>query len=129
MSIAYSKSVSKKPTVRVYLGQDLAREARKGTPTERALLAADAVGADVWVLTPSQATALTKANLTYVAKLRRMIELERAAVKAGRIKLSGCVNHHKPVNDTDLDSLLAEVGADRWFATVDRATTPLSVAA
>jgi hypothetical protein len=54
-----------------------------------------------------------------------MTPLERAAVRAGRIRLSHRVNHrNKPVRDTDLDKLITEIGADRVFAAPDRITTP-----
>jgi hypothetical protein len=127
MSIAYNNSVSKKPTVQIHLGRDLARQARKGSATERALLAVEATGADVYRLTPKQATTLAGANYTYVAKLRRMTPLEQAAVEAGRIKLSNCVNHrNKPITNADLDKLIATIGADRVFAALDRITRPVT---
>lgn len=110
-----------------FFGRDLARQARKGSATKRALLAVEAIGADVYRLTPKQAVTLAGANATYVAKLRRMTPLERAAVKAGRIKLSHCSNHrNKPVTDTDLDKLIAMIGADRVFAALDRITRPVA---
>jgi hypothetical protein len=127
LDTSYSKSHSKKPTIRVYLGQYLAREARKGNATQRAELAAEAVGAHVHELTVGQAVALTGASRTYVAELRRMTELERAAVAAGRIKLSDRVNHsHKSANDADLDKMIREIGVDRVFAALDRITTPVA---
>jgi len=112
---------------RIHLGRDLARRARKGSATERALLAVEATGADVYRLTLKQAATLAGANYTYVAALRRMTPLERTAVKAGRIKLSNCVNHrNKPVTNADLDKLIAMIGADRVFAALDRLTRPIA---
>jgi hypothetical protein len=127
MSIAYSNSVSKTSTVRGHLGRNLARQARKGSATERALLAVEATGADVYRLTPEQATTLAGANHTYVAQLRRMTPLERAAVATGRLKLSDCVNRrNKPVTNATLDKLLVAIGADRVLAALDRLTRPVA---
>jgi hypothetical protein len=120
-------NVNGQGSARVVAGWDFAYQARKGNATKRALLAVEAIGADIYGLTLAQATALARANHTYVTALRGMTDLERAAVKAGRIKLSDCVNHrNKPVTDGDLDKLIAEVGVDRVFAALDRITTPVA---
>jgi hypothetical protein len=128
MSItAYNNSVPKKPAIWVRLGRDLARQAREGSAIERALLAVEITGANVFALTAEQATALAGANYTYVAKLRRMTPPERAAVEAGRIKLSDCVNYrNRPVTNADPDRLIAVIGADRVFAALDRVTRPVA---
>jgi hypothetical protein len=121
-------NVNGQGSARVVAGWDFAYQARKGNATKRALLAVETIGADLYGLTAAQATALAKANRTYVAELRRMTDLERAAVLAGRIKLSDRVNHrnNKPVTDGDLDKLIAEIGIDRVFASLDRITRPVA---
>jgi hypothetical protein len=96
-------------------GKDLARQARKGNATDRALLAVETVGATIDGVTVAQATTLAGANPTYVAALRSMTELEQADVKAGRIKLSDRCNRRKPISDAEFDALVLE-RADRALA-------------
>jgi hypothetical protein len=111
-------------TAPVYRGKDLARLARRGNATERALLAVEATGATVDCVTKQQAIALAHANRTYVAKYRGMTELERADVKAGHIKLSDRVNHHcKPISDEEFVALVTE-RAERAWAVLEQLTAP-----
>jgi hypothetical protein len=109
-------------TAPVYRGKDLARQARRGNATERALLAVEIAGATV-TLTSQLATALTHANHTYVAALRGVTELERAGVKAGDFKLSDrCNRHRKPISDVEFDALVIE-RAERALAVLDQLTS------
>jgi hypothetical protein len=116
----------------VFLGKDLAKRARKGSATDRAILAVETTGAILDRVTREQAITLTGANKNYEARYRRMTEPERAAVRAGRLKL---VTHRdprpRPLTDLDLDRVFAQVGdIDRWYATAERARrSALGVAA
>jgi hypothetical protein len=123
-SLPIGRLQSQQRPTQVLLGKSLAKLARKGSATDRALLAVDATGATVDGLTSQQATALAHANHTYVAALRGMTEHERAEVKAGRIKLTDRVNHHrKPITDMEFDALVTE-RAERALAVLDRMTLP-----
>jgi hypothetical protein len=71
-----------------------------------------------------QATVLACANRTYVAILRRMTEPERAAVKAGHIKLSDrVIRRRKSIPDEEFDALVAE-RPERAWAVLERLTHP-----
>jgi hypothetical protein len=92
------------------------------------LLAVAATGATIDGLTAQQATVLAGANHTYVAALRGLSEPERADVKAGRIKLTDLVNHHKPkpVTDDEFDALVRE-RPEQALAVLDQLTCPRTV--
>jgi hypothetical protein len=108
---------------RVYQARYLARRARRGNATERALLAVEATGATV-KLTLQLATKITRANRTYVAALRGMTELELADVKAGRLKLTDRCNrrHRKSLTDAEFDALVIE-RPERALAMLDQLTS------
>jgi hypothetical protein len=109
------------PSLRVYSSTSIAGTIRWGSATERAFLALALSDMGVPV---QQATVLACANRTYVAILRRMTAFERAEVRAGRIKLSDRVTHHrKPISDEEFDALVAE-RVERAWAVLERLTHP-----
>jgi hypothetical protein len=126
MHAPYNAPARSTPAPSVYLGKDLANRARKSTATERALLAVELSGGVVDRLTPQQATKLAGANQRYVSTLRGMTELERAAVKGGRLKLADRVNQP---SDAKIDELVQRIGPARVMDALDRITKPASVAA
>jgi hypothetical protein len=111
---------------RVYRGKDVVRQARHGTATTRAVLAADLTGATIECVTAELATTLARANRLYAAECRGMTEPELAAVEVGEIKLSERVirRRRKPIiTDEEFDTLVAE-RVDRVWTVLERLTRP-----
>jgi hypothetical protein len=110
---------------RIYRGKDVVRQARHGTATERAVLAAELTGATIVGVTAELATAQAGANRLYAAECRGMTPLELAAVKAGSIKLSDRVRSRRksrPITDEEFDALVVE-RAERALAVLDQLTS------
>jgi hypothetical protein len=73
-------------------GKDIAAQIRGATATKRARVADALVGKTVINLSVEQARVLAHANANYVSALRAMTPSERAAVKAGHIRLADRCN-------------------------------------
>jgi hypothetical protein len=113
---------------RIFRGKDIVRQARHGTATARAVLAADLTGATIECVTAELATALAKANRLYAAECRGMTEPELAAVEVGEIKLSErIIRRRKPntqeVSDAKFVALVAE-RVDRAWEVLEQLTRP-----
>jgi hypothetical protein len=117
-----------RPAVRVYLGKHLAKVVRTASPTERALMTVDMTEGRVLVerFTKRQAMDHTGANSRYAAIVRKLPALERAALQAGRLKLSHLANRRQPISNAKLDKLIEVIGPARVLDALDRITRPSS---
>jgi hypothetical protein len=91
-------------------GRELARELKEAGSKQRAMLAAE-IAAGRLVVTPlpvSWANRICNAN-------QRKAKRARAVLAAGK---------PQPASDDRLDRLLAELGVERVFASLDRITQP-----
>jgi hypothetical protein len=118
------------PTIRVVSGRKLARELKRASPNERALVSADAQVGRLIVtsLPPSWANKWFHANQRLAKAARELLPLERAAVRRGQMPLTPrrC---KRRLTESQANDLLDEIGEPRVWAWIERRTTPVSVAA
>jgi hypothetical protein len=107
-------------------GRELSRIARKGSPTIQALTAHALIRGDTAVshLQLRQAMTLTGSNWGYTVTALRLTAEEFGQIARGEKTLAEFHNHHPLHSDNWLDGLFREVGIDRWWAVLDRATKP-----
>jgi hypothetical protein len=95
-----------------------------GNATLKALRAYALAGTTRYI-TERLAAQIEGASLTYVSALSCMTAAERDAVRAGTLSLAGYVaKRWRQQSPIDVDDLVAELGADRVLAVLDRLTAP-----
>lgn len=104
-------------------GRKLSRRLKKGlSPAFRALLAHELeTGAVLHDLTRRQACKLLQVSPSYVATLAKIDPEQRAMIARGQLSLSAI---HNKLTDTDIDRIVAKLGAERIMAAIDRYTQP-----
>jgi hypothetical protein len=117
----FSAPVPFRQPVRVFLGRDVARKARRNSASNRALLAADLCTGRVIIerLTPRQAQQLARASYSYAHVARGLLPLERAAIEGGTLSLAN-VARRRNLSDAKIERVVRAFGPSRVLAVIER---------
>lgn len=112
-------------------GLELDRWLRACKPAEKALVARSLIFGELELTywTRRQALAATGGSSRYLSAVERLPEQVRVQIWDRQVRLSDLCVRRYPQDDKGLDALVAQVGAEKIFAALDRWTEPQLIAA
>jgi hypothetical protein len=112
-------------------GKLFSRDLLRMPAARRALWAHEAEIGELTIsyLSRSQSSRIFKVSHGYIDTIANLSSAQRAQVWASPGLLAQLHRRERNLADSDIDKLVARVGADRLMSALDRATTPSPIAA